>query len=119
MTPADRAAVVDDAIQYRHTFLRSNEEYWEFKCRAKSYPLRENLALESVNEAVIHMNWDQGMGIDLSVCGYTTQQSVLLKLCDIASLQVDRQSSPECFLNTAFCSTTTNFVLVQSWTSHS
>jgi len=68
ISPADRASVVDDAIHDRHAFIRSNEEYWEFTCRAKSYPLREHLALETFNEGAIHTNWDQGAGIDLSVC---------------------------------------------------
>ena len=84
ISPADRTPVVNDAIRDRHTFLRSNAHFWEFECRVKSYPLREQLELESLDEAVIRTNWDQGAGIDVSVCGYTTQQSVLLKLRDVA-----------------------------------
>jgi len=99
ISPADRASVVDDAICDRHAFIRSNEEYWEFARRAKSYPLREHLALETFDEGVIHTNWDQGAGIDLSVCGYTTHLSVLIKLHDVAFIQVYPRSSPDCFLS--------------------
>ena len=99
ISPAHRASVVDDAIRDRHAFHRSSEEYWEFACRAKSYPLREHLALETFDEGVIHTNWDQGAGINLSICGYTTRQSVLLKLRDVAFIHVYRWSSPDCFLS--------------------
>jgi len=62
-SPADRASVVDDAIRDWHAFVHSNEEYWEFACRAKSYSLCEHLSLETFDEGVIHTNWDQGAGI--------------------------------------------------------
>jgi hypothetical protein len=87
ISPADRMPIVDVVIRDRHTFLRSNAHFWEFECRVKSYPIREQLELESIDDAVIRTNWDQGAGIDVSVCGYTTQQSVLLKLRDVAYLQ--------------------------------
>ena len=99
ISPADRTPDVDEAIRDRHIFLRSNAYFWEFESRVKSYPIREQLELESLDEAVIRTNWDQGAGIDVSVCGYTTQQSVLLKLRDVAYLQFYRRSDPESFLN--------------------
>jgi hypothetical protein len=40
-----------------------------------------------------------GSGFDLSVCGYTTKHSVLLKLRDVAFLQIYRRCSPECFIS--------------------
>jgi hypothetical protein len=33
------------------------------------------------------------------MCGYTTRLTVLIKLCDVAFIQVYRQSSPDCFLS--------------------
>ena len=118
ISPADRVSVVDDAIRDRHAFIRSNEEYWEFACRAKSSPLREHLALETFNEGVIHTNWDQGAGIDLSMCGYTTRLSVLIKLRDVALFRYIGGHLPIAFSVMAFCSIT-NFVLDLSLTSRS
>ena len=97
--PSSRTALVDDAIRSRHTFLRSHADFWEFECRVKSYPIRELLESEYSDESMIHTNWDQGAGFDVSVCGYTIQHTILLKLRDVAFLQFYRRCTPECFIN--------------------
>ena len=93
----DRTAFISEVIEERHTFLREDIEFLEFECRAVNYPLREQLASESICLRSINYNWDQGAGINLSVCGYTERQKVLLKLHDVAFLEVYKLTPPDCF----------------------
>jgi hypothetical protein len=55
--------------------------------------------MELFDAAIINRFCDQGAGFDLSVCGYTTQQSVLLQLFHIPYIEVYRRLAPESFLN--------------------
>ncbi len=93
----DRAALVLEAIEERHTFHREDVDFLEFECQAVNYPLQEQLASESFCLRSINYNWDQGAGINLSVCGYTERQKVLMKLRDVAFLEVYKLTPPDCF----------------------
>ena len=74
--PGDRTLIVSNAIDERHTFLREDIKYFQFECRAANYPLREQLESESFVMRAIDHNWNQGAGVNLSVCGYSIRQSV-------------------------------------------
>ena len=97
--PSDRSIIVADTIRDKHTFLRANSRLLEFSCRTKNYPLREHLEVVTSDEATINRLCDQGAGIELSVCGYTTQQTVLLQLRYIPYVEVYKRAPPETFLN--------------------
>jgi hypothetical protein len=45
------------------------------------------------------MFWQQGAGINLYVCGYSTQQSVLLELRYVAYLEVYLKTLPDAFIS--------------------
>jgi hypothetical protein len=47
----------------------------------------------------IKILWQQGAGINLSVCGYLTQQSVLLELRYVAYLEVFLKTLPDAFIS--------------------
>ena len=78
--------------------LREEVGFLEFKCLAVNYPLQEQLASESLClRSILNYNWDQVAGINLSVWGYTECQKVLMKLHDVAFLEVYKLTSPDCF----------------------
>ncbi len=47
----------------------------------------------------IKMFWQQGTGINLLVCGYLIQQSVLLELRYVAYLEVYLKTLPDAFIS--------------------
>ena len=47
----------------------------------------------------IKMFWQQGAGINLSVCGYLTEQSVILELRYVAYLEVFLKTLPDAFIS--------------------
>ena len=95
--PGDRTLIVSNAIDERHTFLREDIKYFQFECRAANYPLREQLESESFVMRAIDHNWNQGAGVNLSVCGYSIRQSVLMQLRHVAYLEVYKLTAPDCF----------------------
>ena len=84
----DRATLVSDTIDEIHTFLREDVRFLEFECRAINYPLRETLESKTFDMRSLDHNWDQGAGINLAVCGYTSRQTVLMQLQHVAYLEI-------------------------------
>ena len=89
--------IVSNAIDERHTFLREDMKYFQFECRAANYPLREQSESESFVMRAIDHNWNQGAGVNLSVCGYSIRRSVLMQLRHVAYIEIYKLTAPDCF----------------------
>jgi hypothetical protein len=97
--PGDQRSVVDDAILNGHMLLREDRPFLEFACRVRNYPEREHFERDVMELRAIKILWQQGAGINLSVCGYLTQQSVLLELRYVAYLEVYLKTLLDAFIN--------------------
>jgi hypothetical protein len=61
----------------------------EFACGVRNYPECEHFEQDVAKLRAIKMFWQQGAGINLSVCaGYLTKQSILLELWYVVYLEV-------------------------------
>ena len=94
--PGDRTSVVDAAIRERHTLIRGGKPYLEFACRVRHYAECEQFERCVTSLSAVKYSWSQGAGINLSVCGYSTQRTVMLEFKhDVGYLKVYRRVQPE------------------------
>ena len=94
MRPNERVLFVPQVIQDHHEFRRDGEIFVEYPVRVRNYAEQERFEREHAD-----MYWRQGAGVNLVVCGYTTQVSVLLELRHVAHLQVYMKTSADSFLS--------------------
>ncbi len=97
--PGDRTSVVDDAIRNDHTFLQEDHPFLEFACCVPNYPERKHFEQGVMEIRDIEMFWQQGAGINLSICGCWTQQSVLLELRHVAYLKMFLKTLLDAFIS--------------------
>ncbi len=95
----DRTYVADDAIRDDHTFLREDRPFLEFACCVRNYPERKHFEQDVTDIRVIKMFCQQGAGINVFVCSYSTEQSVLLELRYVAYLEVFLKTLPDAFIS--------------------
>jgi hypothetical protein len=69
-------------------FLQEDHLFLEFACCVCNYPECKQFEQDVTELRAIKMFWQQGAGINLSVCGDSMQQSVLLELRYVAYLEV-------------------------------
>ena len=65
----------------------------------QNYAQQEHFEREHNNSCAIDVYWMQGAGINLVVCGYTTQVSVLLELRHVPYLQIFVKTHADLFLS--------------------
>ncbi len=68
-------------------------------CHICKYPEHKHFEQEVTELRAIKMFWQQDASINLSICGYLTQQSVLLELRYVAYIEVFMKTFPDAFLN--------------------
>ena len=95
----ERTTFVAQVIQDHQEFRRDGQIFVEYPVRVRNYAERENFEREHADSCVIDMYWRQGVGVNLVICGYTTQLSVLLELRHVAHLQVYMKTSADSFLS--------------------
>ena len=88
MNPNKCTIIVVQVIQDYNKFRRDGQIFVEYPVRARNYVEQEHFEREHANYCVIDMYWRQGAGMNLVVCGFTTQLAVLLELRHVAHLQV-------------------------------
>jgi hypothetical protein len=93
---------VRDLVAERHRLKREGRWFAEYPVRVKNYAERENFGRSYVNPAPVEQSWDQGAGINLSLCDYSTGMSVLMQLRHAGYLEVYRRTEPHLFLDDSF-----------------
>ncbi len=68
-------------------------------CKVRHYPKREEIEQEVVDFCPIKFSWLQGAGLNLSICGYLTQQTIMLEFQYVAYLQIFGRVYPDLFIN--------------------
>ena len=112
--PADRPNVVSDQMASHHFLPRNGQIAMEFPVRVRNYAEQHLFASDHPDRPTITQYWNQGVGINVVICGYTTQLPVLLQLKYLAFLEVYMKRHLECYTNDKIVflhySTSTNLV---------
>ncbi len=77
--PCNQTFVVAQSICDKHTLLQEDSPFLEFACCVHNYTKRKYLELEVSDNQAINMYWQQGAGLNLAVCGYLMQRSVMIE----------------------------------------
>jgi hypothetical protein len=97
-SPADdRPAIVARTLRDLHTFLWSDVDYLEFASIVKKYPIRERLEVSVVDHRGTILNYDQGAGFDVAVCGHSALSTVIVQLKHIGYIEIYHRTSPDSF----------------------
>jgi len=99
INPDDRDWYVKKVIANDHEFSRDGMIYVEYSVRVRNYAEREHFERDHFDSRIVDTYWRQGAGINVAVCGYATQLSVLIELRDVAYLQLYMKTSPDAFVS--------------------
>ena len=78
-----------------HHIQREGAIALQFCVRVSNYAEWALFEMDNPDKSHINLVWRQGAGINVVVCEYSRNHSVLLQLKDIAFVEVHRLSSPE------------------------
>ena len=99
INPDDRDWYVKQVIANDHKFRQDGMIYVEYAVRVRNYAEREHFERDHFDSRIVDTYWRQGAGINVVVCGYTMQQSVLIELRDVGYLQIYMKTSSDAFLS--------------------
>jgi hypothetical protein len=97
--PANCPDVVSDWMASHHFLPRDGQIAIEFPVRVRNYAERHLFASDHPDRPPITQYWNQGAGINVVICGYTTQLPILLQLKYLAFLEVYMKRHLECCTN--------------------
>jgi len=97
--PADRPNVVSDRMASHHFFPRDGLIAMEFPVRVRNYAEQHLFASDHPDRPTITQYWNQGAGINVVICGYTTQLPILLQLKYLAFLELYMTHHSTCYTN--------------------
>jgi hypothetical protein len=97
--PADRPTVVCDQLSSHHYLPRDRQIAMEFPIQVRNYAEHHLFSTNHPDCPTITQYWNQGAGINVAICGYTTQLLVLLQLKHLAFLEVYRKTDYESYTN--------------------
>jgi hypothetical protein len=96
----ERCIYVERVIRDDHQFSKDGHINVEYVVRVQNYAEREHPERAYTDSCAIDTYWkQQGAGINLVVCGYTMQVSVLLELRHVAYLQIFMKTCADSFLS--------------------
>jgi hypothetical protein len=99
INPDDRHWYVKQVIANDHEFRRDGMIYVEYAVHIRNYAEREHFERDHFDSRIVDTYWRQGAGINVVVCGYATQLSVLIELRDVGYLQLYMKTSPDAFVS--------------------
>ncbi len=73
--------------------------YVKYAVRVRNYAEREHFERDHFDSRLVDTYWRQGAGINVVICEYTTQQSVLIELRDVGYLQIYTKTSSDAFVS--------------------
>jgi len=99
MSPGDCNWYIEQVIASDHEFRRDGLTFVEYAVRVRNYAEREHFERNHYDSWIIDTYWRQGAGINLAICGYTTQQSVLIEQRDVTHLKIYMKTSADSFIS--------------------
>ena len=94
---------VEEIIHGRHRLRREDKWFFEYPVRVQNYAERDNFSRSYLNRGPVDYSWSQGAGINLSVCGYSLKDTILLQLRHVGFLEVYKRTDHNQFLNDYIC----------------
>ncbi len=82
-----------------HVLPRDDTTILQFCVRVVNYPEQRHFESETLHSQLVDMYWKQGAGINVAVCGYATQATVLLQFKHIVFLEVYELTKDDSYLN--------------------
>ncbi len=108
INPVDHASLAEEAL-VEHALPRNNATILQFCVRVVNYSERCHFELEALHSQQVDMYWKQGAEINVPVCRYMTQATVLLQFKHVAFLEVYQLTQDDSYLNEKISfATTTN-----------
>jgi hypothetical protein len=108
INPVDRASLAEEAL-VKHALPRDDATILQFCVRVVNYPEQCHFESEALHSQQVDKYWKQGAGINVTICGYTTQATVLLQFKHDAFLEVYQLTQDDSYLNERISfATTTN-----------
>jgi hypothetical protein len=98
INPADCASLAEDAL-VDHQLQCNNATILQFCVRVNNYPEQCHFESQHLNNQLVDMYWKQGACINIAVCAYTTQVTVLLQFKHIAFLEVYQLTKDDSYLS--------------------
>jgi hypothetical protein len=86
--PGNRTSLVSNIVRESHTLLREGRAFLEYSCHVRNFAEQEYLKRELFNHRAVEMYWQQGAGINLSLCGYSMQRLVMMEFCHVGYLKI-------------------------------
>ncbi len=86
--PGNRTSLVSDMVHDSHTLLRKGRAFLEYSCHVRNFADREYLERELSDHRAVDMYWQQGAGINLSLCGYSVQRLVMMEFHHVGYLEI-------------------------------
>ena len=99
MSPDDCDWYIEQAISSDHKFRSDGLTFVEYVVRIRNYAECKHFERNHYDSQIIDIYWRQGAGINLAICGYTTQQSDLIELRDVTHLQIYMKTSADSFIS--------------------
>jgi hypothetical protein len=99
INPEDRDWHVTQVIANVHKFRQDGIIYVEYAVRVRNYAEREHFERDHFDSRIVDTYWRQGAVINVVVCGYTKQLSVLIELRDVGYLQLYMKASSDAFVS--------------------
>ena len=99
INPEDRDCYVKQVIANDHEFRQDGMIYVEYAVRMCNYAEREHFERDHFDSRIVDTYWRQGTGINVVVCGYATQLSVLIELRDVGYFQFYMKTSSDAFVS--------------------
>ena len=90
---------VEQVIASDHELRRDGQQYVKYAVRIRNYAEREHFERDHYDSCIVDTYWRQRAGINLVVCGYTTQQYVFIELREVGYLQIYMKTSSDAFLS--------------------
>ncbi len=97
--PGNRTSLVSNIVHESHTLLREGRVFLMYSCRVRNFAEQENLEQELSYHRAFEMYWQQGAGINLTLCGYSMQHSVMMEFCHVGYLEIYGRTKYDSFLS--------------------
>jgi hypothetical protein len=86
--PGNCTSLVFDIVRDSHTLLREGRAFLKYSCCVCNFAEQEYLERKLLDHRAVDMYWEQGAGINLSLCSYSMQRSVMMEFCHVGYLEI-------------------------------